>query len=318
MIIAIIVSVIIVLFIGISFFVYRTAFYNGRRSDVTHNVLKGADYDRFHDQMTDLIDRAVAIPYEEAYTESYDGLRLFGRLYLQKEGAPFHIEFNGYKGNGIRDFSGGMQLALSQGDNVLLVDQRSHGRSEGVNITFGVKERRDVMSWIAFVLERFGRDTVIYLEGVSMGAATVLMASDLDLPENVVGIVADCPYSSPFGIISKVAKGMTGIDRITYPFIFLGALIFAHFNIFASSAVKSVANTKVPILLIHGTADHFVPIGMSREIRAARPDMVTLVEIDGAPHGLSYLQDYDAYSGAVIEFMAKAENDRAHTAPVGQ
>ena len=283
--------------------VYRKAFYNKNDKDVTWHVLRGPQYDPYHDEMVALIRKAVGIPYREVRIRSFDGKTLFGRLYLQKEGAPFHLQFNGYKGNGIRDFSGGLQLALSLGENVLLTDQRSHGKSEGHTITFGIRERKDVLSWISYVNNTYSRDTEIWLEGVSMGAATVLMASDLDLPENVQGIVADCPYSSPFRIVSQVASGITGIPHFLDPFIVIGAALFGGFNIFAASAVRAVKHAKVPILMIHGTDDRFVPLEMSRKILDANPAMVTLAEFPGAPHGLSCLKDYERYRKVFLDFV---------------
>ncbi len=289
--------------LGISFAVYLKAFYNPKNRDMTYAVLTGEDYDPYHDEMISLIREADSIPYEPVYTRSFDGLELFGKLYMKKEGAPFYIQFNGYKGNGTRDFGGGLMLALSLGYNVIVVDQRAHGKSGGHTITFGVKERYDVLKWVEYVNGRFGSDTEIFLAGISMGAATVLMASDLDLPENVRGIVADCPYSSPFGIVSKVAREMTHIDYVTYPFIYLGALLFGKFDILSSSALKSVKNAKVPILIAHGTGDHFVPVEMSRAIRDANPEKVTLFEVEGAPHGLSFVKGYEKYRSEFVKFM---------------
>ena len=298
-------GLVILITLGVSLWIFYIAFYNKNDRDVSRDVLTGKDYDRFHDEMLGLIDSAMKIPFEEVYITSGDGLRLFGRIYFQREGAPFHIQFNGYRGNGIRDFSGGLQLALGAGDNVLLVDQRSHGKSEGHVISFGVKERADVVSWSEYIVRRYGQDTVIFVEGVSMGAATVLMASDLELPKNVAGIVADCPYSSPYKIICEVARHMFKLSWLARPFVFTAALLFGHFNVFASSAEKSVKNTKVPIILIHGTGDNFVPFQMSRDIYAANPDMITFVPVEGAPHGLSCLQDREKYTKAVFDFWNK-------------
>ena len=286
--------------------VYFRVFYNKKSRDITREVLRGPDYDRFHDEMLSTIDNALKIPFEGVYARAYDGKKLFGRVYLRRPGAPFHIQFNGYKGNGIRDFSGGLQPALGEGGNVLLVDQRSHGLSEGRTISFGVKERRDVLTWVRYVTDRFGAETPVYLEGVSMGAATVLMAGDLALPACVRGIIADCPYSSPFGIVSSVGRKMVGRLIVpAYPLIFLAALLYGRFNIFSSTALRSAGSIRVPVLLIHGTADNFVPVAMSRAIYARNPSMITFVEVNGAPHGLSYFQDHELYCRAFRDFLAR-------------
>ena len=294
--------------------VYYAVFYNGNRTDVTYKVLTGEDYDPYHEQMLALIRTAVTIPFEPVRVRSFDGRELVGKLYRQDPKAPVHIAFNGYKGNGIRDFSGGMQLSLSRGDNVLLVDQRAHGDSQGRTISFGVQERWDVPVWIERVRQIFGTDVPIYLEGVSMGAATVLMASNLPLSGNVRGIIADCPYSAPIDILKRVAG-----ERLPYaapfftPLFVTAAWLFGHFRLFATSAVKAVAETDIPILIIHGTGDHYVPVDMSRRIRDAHPDLVTLVEVEGAPHGLSCLKDGETYRAAVDAFMARTLPEPALT-----
>lgn len=290
-----------VTFLSVSFAVYIKAFYNGRRKDVTYKVLRGKEYDSYRDEMLGIIKTAAKIPFEEISVKAYDGKNLYGRLFLKDPKAPFHIQFNGYRGNGLRDFSGGLQLALESGGNVILTDQRSHGKSDGITITFGVKERKDVQRWVNYVREKYG-DVPVYLEGISMGAATVLMSSDLSMP-NVKGIIADCPYSSPFGIVSLVASRTFKVGRFLDPCIIVSALIFGHFNIFSSSALRSVKETDIPILIIHGNADKFVPLEMSRAVRAANPDRVTLVEVEGAPHGLSYIVDKETYKKAFFDFI---------------
>lgn len=288
--------------VAVSRWIYKTAFYNKNDVDVSREVLSGKYFDPHHDKMIEIVDKAMAIPFEEVFIKSCDGLDLFGRIYHQKDGAPFHIQFHGYRGNGIRDFSGGLQLALSTGDNVILIDQRAHGRSGGHVIAFGLKERFDVLSWVNYVIDRYGKDTEIFLEGVSMGAATVLMASSMNLPDNVKGIVADCPYSSAFGIVTTVARNWYKIGSISKPFIFISALLFGRFNILASELVKAVKETKVPILLIHGTVDDFVPFEMSEAIKNANPEMIRFVPVEGASHGISCLVNYELYKSEVYRF----------------
>lgn len=149
-----------------------------------------------------MIRDTLSIPYEDVFITSFDGLRLHAKFYAASERkAPVQIMFHGYKSSAERDFCGGLREGIDGGFNVLLVDQRAHGESEGKYLTFGVNERFDCLSWASYAAERFGNDVKIYLYGISMGAATVLMASALPLPKSVSGIVADCGYTSPKDII---------------------------------------------------------------------------------------------------------------------
>ena len=282
---------------------YLTCFYHSNKAKKPDDVtpVKGPKTDKF--ETSSVINAALAIPYEKVYIKSHDGLKLYGRYYKGEEGKPISLQFNGYKGNGIRDMAGGLAFSLELGYSVMCVDQRAHGYSEGNTISFGIKERYDVLDWIKYILERFGNNTKIVLQGISMGAATVLMAADLDLPENVVAIIADCPYCSPFEIVEKV----TAVDlklpwKIIKPFMLLGARLFGHFNLKESSALESVKNAKVPILIIHGDDDDFVPLEMSERVQKVKPELVTLVPVHGAPHGLSFVVDNALYRNSVIDF----------------
>ena len=73
---------------------------------------------------------------------------------------------------------------------MLLPDQRAHGYSGGHTITMGVKERYDARDWAVWARSHFGPEVPIFLMGVSMGAATVVLAAGLSLPDNVCGVVA--------------------------------------------------------------------------------------------------------------------------------
>lgn len=243
-------------------------------------------------------------PYEEVSVRSHDGLLLRGRYYHVRDGAPLALCFHGYRGTAIRDFSGGSRIAFEDGQNVLLVDQRAHGGSEGRTITFGIKERYDCLDWIGYAVDCFGQDVQILLYGVSMGAATVVMASGLELPKQVKGIVADCPYSSPKDIILKVAKELHYPPRLAYPFIRLGARLYGHFDLEEMTAEEAIKRATVPILIIHGEADRFVPSCMSECIMRANPSAVEWQSFPDAGHALSYITDYGRYAELTRRFTS--------------
>jgi len=245
--------IILIITAAICLFCYRMAFQAPKHLEERKYYLpQGKQYEVHHDTLKASIEKLFEFPYEPIYISAFDGTKLFGRFYRGQENTPVHLLFHGYKGNPYVDFSGGCRMALEMGHSVILVDQRSHGQSDGGTITFGIKERRDVESWIQCANELLGENTPVFLWGISMGAATVLMTADLDLPGNVAGILADCPYSSPKSIIRKVCRtDMHLPDVIMYPFIRLSAWLFGHFDLEESSAAEAVRSTDIPILLIH-------------------------------------------------------------------
>lgn len=290
-----------------SYICYRISFFAPKRiadKDVRIHLPDGKQYIAVRRGIEDSVNRMLMRPFEPVAITTFDGKKLYGRYYHVADSAPLQIQFHGYKSHAVLDFCGGSLYAGKIGHNSLVVDQRSHGQSDGTAITFGILERKDVLCWVDYARSRFGNDVKILLAGLSMGAATVLMASDLDLPKNVVGIIADCPYSSPKEIIKTVCKRDMHLPaELLYPFIKLGARLFAGFDLDESSALSSVAKTTLPILLIHGVADHFVPCDMSREIKKANPDLVTLVTVPDAGHGLCYMTNPTIYESAMMEFI---------------
>ncbi|MBR4868607.1 MAG: alpha/beta hydrolase, partial [Clostridia bacterium] len=147
--------------------------------------------------------------------------------------------------------------------------------------------------------------TKIMLTGISMGAATVMTVADKDLPENVVGILADCGYTSPKEIIQKVIKDLKLPPKATYPFIYLGARWFGHLDLHSDSPLQAVKNAKVPILFIHGDTDAFVPFEMSRQLYETCGGQKYLCAINGAGHGLAYPVNPQQYFDVLSEFSAQ-------------
>lgn len=143
---------------------------------------------------------------EDLHVMSYDG-KLLHAIYLPKKDAKGTILlFHGYKSCWQIDF--GLVLPYyydTLGYSLLLVDQRAHGSSQGKYLTFGVRERLDVLSWATYMGQKLGQNAPLILGGLSMGATTVLLASCFDFPANVRAVIADCGFTSPYEIGQKAS-----------------------------------------------------------------------------------------------------------------
>ena len=138
-----------------------------------------------------------------------------------------------------------------------------------------------------------------------MGAATVLMASELALPASVRGIIADCGFSSPYAIMKSVLHWRCPW-LVSGPLLALTGVftrLFGGFGLREVSATEAVAHTKLPILFIHGTGDRFVPCSMSQAAYDACTGEKRLILVEGAGHGQSYLVDRPRVQAAVREFL---------------
>lgn len=295
----------LLLFLCGGLYAYRRAFYAPKKKRQMGLDFHGMHIEPYQDTVRGLFDELAGRPCEELTILSRDGRKLHGWYYEGEEDAPLDIFFHGYRSFCMKDFCGGAELSRLLGHKILLVDQRAHGKSEGHTISFGVKERFDVVSWANYGAARFGEEIPIMLYGISMGGTTVLMASELELPKNVKGIVADCPFDTPMNILTHVAQ-RTGIPKLLLrPFLILGAGIFGGFYVYGADAAQAVKKASVPILIIHGEADTFVPCEMSKTIYSANPSNITLVTVPDAHHGISYLVDPEKYQRAIMDFIKK-------------
>ena len=288
-------------------FTYEITFHSPQKGRKSPYDLPGTDqYVPLHESMIGLIKEMESIPFlpVEIFS-SIDNTRLFARYYHVRDGAPLLIQCHGYRSNALRDFCGGNKLARENGYNTLVIDERAHGNSGGDVICFGVKEKLDIRDWAYYAAERLAFGADIFLCGVSMGAAAVLMASELELPENVRGVIADCPYCDQVEIIKKVCAEDGYPAEASMPFIKLGARLYGGFSIAGRNALQAVANTKLPILIIHGEDDRFVPVEMSRRLDSACASEHELHTFPGAGHALCYMIDPERYGEIVTAFIKK-------------
>lgn len=300
----IVLAALVLIVLALTLICYRVTFYNPPpHKEPIYAIPPEEQYQVRRDAITGLLDEMMAVPCERVNITSFDGTKLSARYYHVRDGAPLQIEMHGYRASAIRDFCGGNKLARELGMNVLLPDERACGESGGRTITFGLRERYDCLAWINYANERFGPDTPITLAGVSMGAATVLMTAGLDLPPNVKGIIADCPYNSPVDIIKKVSRDDHLPPWFFFPFIVLSGKLFGGFDIRETTAAREIVKAKVPILIIHGEDDRFVPCDMSREVYDACPTPKMRVTFPEAGHGLSYILDPALYKASVERFL---------------
>jgi len=262
----------------------------------------GKMYEPYHGEMAQWMRELRSMAHVDVSIRAYDGLILRGKFYEYAPGAPVELMFHGYRGNAERDLCGGVQRCFRLGHSALLVDQRASGDSQGHVITFGIREHRDCLAWVQFAAGFFGPDTPLILTGISMGAATVCMAAGCDLPPQVVGVLADCGYSSPEAIIRKCVRQLRLPDGVLYPLIRLGAMLYGGFDPNACSPVECLKNSRVPVLFFHGEADDFVPCSMSRENFEACSGPKKLVTMAEAGHGMCWLVDRESYLRAMEDF----------------
>ena len=296
-----------------AFICYRLMLYSKPRhlpGEGEYEIPEGDIYEAFREDMIAWTKMIRAYPYKEYAIKSHDGLTLRARFYEFDAGAPIELMFHGYRGYAERDLSGGVERCFKLGHSALLIDHRGSGLSDGNLITFGILERRDCLAWVDFAVKEFGADARLILTGISMGAATVMMAAGADLPPHIQYVLADCGYTSPKEIISKVMVDMKLPPRLLYPCATLGARLFGHFNLNEYSPMEGMKECKIPVVFAHGDTDDFVPYDMSvRLYEACTGRHKKLVTIHGAGHGLAFPVAQEDYVEALREFKRECGFD---------
>lgn len=308
--VAIIFGILILLFALAYIIFHETVVRKKARKDnvntlFTHNKIEIIGESKLRAALDWVSEHAVA----DVCIESEDGLRLHAALIDPPKGITpkgVVIMFHGYRSFCARDFCLQLPMLHEAGYSIMLVDHRSHGKSEGKYIYYGTKECYDAILWRKKASEIYGNDIPIAFFGLSMGGATVLMASGLvDKDDTQVKcIVADCPFDSAYDIIKHVLWKY----RKIYPqpvihFAGFWHRFIAGFNMRAPSASERVKDSHLPILIFHGKDDKFVPTQCSVDIANSAKDRTRLVLIDNAEHAEAVYYNYELYKKELIEFL---------------
>ncbi|MBO6015656.1 MAG: alpha/beta hydrolase [Lachnospiraceae bacterium] len=309
-----IVCIAIILLLAVDLFVgnYLVTFAIARKESVNYDIVPKAsiktDAQRQMEENAKLVLEKADKWLEQAEMEqvsltSEDGLTLQADYFENKDATHnYAIVVHGYTGNRTNM----RQLAAyyaEKGYHILTPDLRAHGQSEGDYIGMGWLDRKDILKWIDYLLER-DPDAVIVLHGVSMGGATVMMTSGEDLPENVKAIVDDCGYTSVWDIFSDEIKYLFHIP--TFPVLNTASafgVLRAGYSFREASAIEQVKRTRVPIFFTHGSEDTFVHTDMVYELYDACPTEKELYVAQGAGHGQAIYLDPQLYFDKIFAFL---------------
>lgn len=238
---------------------------------------------------------------EDVYINSHDGFKLHGIWYPIEGSRKSVILSHGYSFTLFGSVKY-MKMFHDRGFNVLLIDQRSHGLSEGKICTMGHKEKMDHVKWVNWIEDRVGRDTVIGTHGESMGASTVLLHGEVD--DRVKFIIADCAYQNLFDQFRYRLK--MEFKMPAFPLLHMGNLISkirAGLFFGQVSPIEAVKKIKVPVLFIHGQDDDYTTPSNTVNLHKAKNGPAFIYLVPGAEHAGSYMADPVNYRKVVFRFL---------------
>lgn len=273
---------------------------------VMYRLLEGnGEPDPYYQEVDRAEEELKKLPYESVSLISMDGKKLKGRFYPGQEGVQdVFLAVHGCRNHGTREYSFLSSYYRKAGVPFLLIDLRACGDSEGDYMTYGWKESEDLLLWISWLIGKCGESCRIFLHGISMGAGTVLMTGDKELPEQVAGVVADCGYTSACDEFAYQMKKCFHMP-VAAPILFLTNLISkkkAGFDIRKAAPIEAVKTCKVPHLFIHGAKDDYVPYYMMDQLYEACNARKWKVTVPGAVHARSYYVNPELYEESLEKF----------------
>lgn len=242
--------------------------------------------------------------FEQMETTSQDGLKLKAMfLPADSKSDKVLIAIHGYRSYNIREYANYLKFYHELGFHILLPDNRAHGESEGKYIGFGWLDRLDCIQWIHYMKKYFHQDLQIVLHGISMGSATVLMASGEDLPDDVKCIISDCGFTSVLDEFKHELHDHKIASTLLIPTATLLSKKRVGYSFKEASTIEQVKKSRTPTLFIHGDQDDFVPTYMVYDLYNACQADKDLLIVEGAKHAESFIVNQELCEKTIIDFM---------------
>lgn len=238
---------------------------------------------------------------EEVRIKSPYGYELFGIFFKGKNADKAVIINHGitYTLYGSIKYA---RMFLKRGYNVLVYDNRNHGRSGGTNTTFGKYEKYDLKACTDWVFERLGSDCKVGIHGESLGAGICLQNAAID--DRLSFVIADCPYSDLSELLTTRLK--IEFKLPTAPIVPMASFVTkmrCGMSFRDVSPIKDMDKIKTPIFYIHGLADDYIPNEMSVAMYNKKIGIKKLYLAPEAGHAKSYSVDKVEYERQVNEFL---------------
>lgn len=240
-------------------------------------------------------------PKEDIYIKSFDNLKLHGIMIKCKNSKGILLLAHGYRSTKERDIYSSLSEYYNLGFDILVIDQRGCGTSEGKYITFGLNESKDINKWVNYLHKNYPNKSIV-LGGISLGATSVLLVNN----PHVNCIIADSGFISPWEEINYCIKHYFHIPGIIFlPAINIFTNIISNFDLKKANTINNLKKLNIPILFIHGGDDDFVPCINTDLNYDNYHGPKELLIVDKANHGMSYLVDKNLYISTIKSFLDK-------------
>lgn len=270
---------------------------------ITDRIAGNAMPDAYEKKNNAAVAAFSQLPIRSVELHTPDGARLAAKVLTpEKPNGRLLIACHGARSCGTGEFPLMAPYLYKKGYTVLFPDHRGCGESDGKYMGYGTHESQDTLLWLDYA-KTYYPEMPVFLLGVSMGGATVLMMSDKVDPAQVKGIIADCAYTSAWAEFRYQLR--TSFHLPPFPILHICNLyckLFAGYSFRQAAPIAAVAKARVPVLFIHGKKDDFVPFFMRDQLYNTCPTEKAKLTVPAAVHARSYYTDPTAYQLALEQF----------------
>lgn len=237
--------------------------------------------------------------YKEVYIKSFDKKKLHA-YEIKNKLNTWVIIVHGYTNNALEMLDVAYNF-YKKGYSILLIDQRAHGKSDGIYSTHGFYERKDMLSWIDYINKKKKAKIILY--GISMGGTVIMRTVGENLPNNVICAIEDCGFISNYDQFYNQLKYLKFLPKPIISSFNIFSSIFFGFNIYKFKPEEILMNGKIPFMFIHGSSDKLVPPKNAYDAYQLYKGKKKLLIIDGAKHMKSSIQDSKKYYNEIFNFI---------------
>jgi len=192
---------------------------------------------------------------------------------------------------------------VKAGWNILVIDQRSHGLSEGRLNSVGAVEFRDTIAWAEYLHNVLGMKK-LFLHGVCIGSANALYTlTNKKCPEYISGMCAEGMYTT---FCETFGNHMKQIGKPTFPILYgvmIWIMIRSHVNVWTNGPIKSIEKMKKPVLFLHSREDIYSLPEKSSVIFEKCKAPCRVVWFDEGDHSRIRYVAKEKYDGSITEFL---------------
>ena len=200
------------------------------------------------------------------------------------------------------------------GYDVILMDLRTHGRSEGRYVTYGAKEKKDIKAVMDKLVSEHLVNSTVYVFGENLGGSVAIQYAAIDT--RCKGVMAKAPFLDVRSVARRMMPAFMAKDE--FESILAEACKRGGFDAAETSTLKAAASLDIPLLLVHRQLDFLVPVADSEAVLEVAGGPKKLEIITPGPEDILLISTYEDWLAKKLHKLATEGIKEEKTEPKGE